>query len=68
LDRDGTLIEDRDYLRRPEDVVVFPGATVALRRLEESGFKLFIVTNQSGVGRGYFTLNDVEKVHEVPQG
>jgi D-glycero-D-manno-heptose 1,7-bisphosphate phosphatase len=64
LDRDGTLIEDKDYLCRPEEVVVFPGASAALRRLQDSGFQLFIVTNQSGVGRGYFTLNQVEKVHQ----
>src|SRR5437899_424430 len=64
LDRDGTLIEDRDYLRRPEEVVVYPGAPAALGRLKKGGFQLFIVTNQSGVGRGYFTLDDVEKVHQ----
>lgn len=64
LDRDGTLIEDKDYLHRPEEVVIFPGAPAALHRLQEAGFQLFIVTNQSGVGRGYFTLNDVEKVHQ----
>jgi len=64
LDRDGTLIEDRDYLSRPEEIVIYPGAPGALVRLQESGFRIFIITNQSGVGRGYFTLNDVEKVHE----
>ena len=63
LDRDGTLIEDKDYLSRPEDVVIYPGVPQALRRLAEAGFKLVIVTNQSGVGRGYFTLADVENVH-----
>jgi D-glycero-D-manno-heptose 1,7-bisphosphate phosphatase len=63
LDRDGTLIEDRDYLSRVEEVRVFPGVAVALLRLQEAGFKLAMVTNQSGVGRGYFTLKDVEKVH-----
>ncbi len=63
LDRDGTLIEERHYLHRPEDVAVFPGAGLALRRLQDSGFKLFIVSNQSGVGRGYFTLADVERVN-----
>lgn len=63
LDRDGTLIEEKEYLHRPEEVVLFPGAGEALRRLQDAGFKLFIVTNQSGVGRGYFTLADVEKVH-----
>jgi D-glycero-D-manno-heptose 1,7-bisphosphate phosphatase len=63
LDRDGTLIEERNYLGSPEQVVVFPGAGVALQRLRERGFKLFIVSNQSGVGRGYFTLADVDRVN-----
>ena len=64
FDRDGTLNEDRHYLHRSEDVVVFPGAGAALRRLQDAGFKLFIVSNQSGVGRGYFTLEDVERVNQ----
>lgn len=63
LDRDGTLIEERNYLCRPEDVTVFPGAGEALKRLKDAGFRLIIVSNQSGVGRGYFTLKDVEKVN-----
>jgi histidinol-phosphate phosphatase family protein len=64
LDRDGTLIEDRHYLHRPEEVQLFPGAVEALRRLRDAGFALFLVTNQSGVGRGYFPLEDVERVHQ----
>jgi D-glycero-D-manno-heptose 1,7-bisphosphate phosphatase len=64
LDRDGTIIEERNYLCRVEDVLIFPGAGAALGRLREAGFKLFIVSNQSGVGRGYFTLAEVEKVNE----
>jgi D-glycero-D-manno-heptose 1,7-bisphosphate phosphatase len=63
LDRDGTLIMEMEYLHRPEEVVIFPGAGKALKRLQDAGFKLFIITNQSGVGRGFFTLADVEKVH-----
>jgi len=63
LDRDGTIIEEKHYLHRPEDVVVFPGAAGALKRLQGAGFKLIIVSNQSGVGRGYFTLGDVERVN-----
>ena len=64
LDRDGTIIEEMEYLHRPEQVVMIPGASAALKRLQNAGFKLFLVTNQSGVGRGYFTLADVAKVHE----
>ena len=63
LDRDGTIIEERNYLRRVEEVVIFSGAAAALAQLQSAGFKLFIVSNQSGVGRGYFTLADVEQVH-----
>ncbi len=64
LDRDGTLIEERGYLHRPEDVVDLPGVAGALRKLLSAGFGLFMVTNQSGVGRGYFSLANVERVHQ----
>ena len=63
LDRDGTLIEEREYLKDPKQVSFFPGAIGSLKNLQLAGFKLFLVTNQSGVGRGFFTLADVEKVH-----
>jgi D-glycero-D-manno-heptose 1,7-bisphosphate phosphatase len=62
LDRDGVLIEERNYVHRVEDVVFVPDAAAALRRLRDAGFLLFIVTNQSGVGRGYYTLTDMETV------
>lgn len=64
LDRDGTIIREKDYLHRVEDVEWIAGAAAALRRLQEAGFLLFVVTNQSGVGRGYFSLADVSRVHE----
>jgi len=64
LDRDGTLIVEKNYLHRPEDVELFPGAGAALKRLADAGFKLVVVTNQSGIGRGYFTLADAERVNE----
>jgi D-glycero-D-manno-heptose 1,7-bisphosphate phosphatase len=64
LDRDGTLIEDKDYLHLPEEVAFFPGAIAALRQLQHAGFQLVMVTNQSGIGRGYFTLDDVHRVHD----
>lgn len=63
LDRDGTLIADRHYLHRPEDVEFLPGAIGALACLQAAGFKLVVVTNQSGVGRGYFSMDDVRAVH-----
>ncbi|MEI8288725.1 MAG: HAD family hydrolase [Verrucomicrobiota bacterium] len=64
LDRDGTLIVEKNYLHRPGEVEVFPGAGPALKRLASAGFKLVIVTNQSGIGRGYYTLADAERVND----
>ena len=64
LDRDGVLIEEKHYLHKPEDVALFPGAGLALRELQREGFLLIVVTNQAGVGRGYFALDDVHRVHE----
>ncbi len=53
----------KNYLHRPEDVEIFPGAGGALKKLVDARFKLFIVTNQSGIGRGYFTMADAENVN-----
>ena len=64
LDRDGTIIAEKNYLHRPAEVEIFPGAGAALKRLADAGFKLIIVTNQAGIGRGYFTLADAERVNE----
>src|ERR1043166_8189321 len=64
LDRDGTLIEERNYINHPNQVGILPAAATALEKLQAAGFKLFIVSNQSGVGRGYFSLADVEKVND----
>ena len=63
LDRDGTIIAEKEYLRDPAQVEVFGGAVVALRQLTDAGFQPFMVSNQSGVGRGYFTMSDVDKVN-----
>jgi D-glycero-D-manno-heptose 1,7-bisphosphate phosphatase len=63
LDRDGTLMEEKEYLHLPEQVAVFSGVGPALKSLKDAGFALFIVSNQSGVGRGYFTMADVERVN-----
>jgi D-glycero-D-manno-heptose 1,7-bisphosphate phosphatase len=63
LDRDGTLIVEKNYLCRPEDVEIFPATPGGLKRLSGADFKLFIVSNQSGIGRGYFTLADMDNVN-----
>jgi histidinol-phosphate phosphatase family protein len=63
LDRDGTIIAEREYLSDPAQVELLPNAARGLRRMRELGLGLIIVTNQSGVGRGYFTLQRVVEVH-----
>ncbi len=64
LDRDGTLIVEKNYLSDPEGVELLPGAVEGLRRLAEAGYRFVVITNQSGVGRGYFPLSAVEAVNE----
>ena len=63
LDRDGTLIVDKDYLADPAGVEVIPGVVEGLRRARELGYLLFLFTNQSGIGRGYHTLAATEAVN-----
>ncbi len=63
LDRDGTIMEDSNYVGDVGRVQVIPSAAVALRQLQQAGYKLFIITNQSGVGRGYFSREAVEAIH-----
>jgi len=58
LDRDGTLIEDRHYLRDPAQVVLLPGVAAAVRQLEVAGLPAVVVTNQSGIARGLLTEHD----------
>ncbi len=65
IDRDGTIIEDVNYLRRIGDIRLLPGVPEALGLLHDCGFELFVVTNQSGVGRGYFSEDFVKKTHIV---
>lgn len=63
LDRDGTLIKEAQYLSRPEQVELLPGASEGLRALRSAGCGLVVLTNQSGVARGYFTRDDITKIH-----
>jgi D-glycero-D-manno-heptose 1,7-bisphosphate phosphatase len=62
LDRDGTIIVDRNYLRRPEDVSLLPGAAAAIARANREGWRVVVVTNQSGIARGLLTETDYEAV------
>ncbi|MBU1230914.1 MAG: HAD family hydrolase [Proteobacteria bacterium] len=63
LDRDGTVIAERHYLSDPAGVELLPGAAAGLRRMRQLGLRLVLVSNQSGVGRGYFDQTAVERVH-----
>lgn len=63
LDRDGTLIEDRHYLSDPSQVQLYKGAAEAVRAMKKAGYAIVLVTNQSGIGRGYFTEDDYRAVH-----
>ena len=62
LDRDGTIIRDASYVRDPADVDLLPGAADAIRRLNDAGIPVIIITNQSGIARGYLTKVDYELV------
>jgi D-glycero-D-manno-heptose 1,7-bisphosphate phosphatase len=64
LDRDGTLMEDTGYVRRADDVHLYADAREALAELKAAGFKLVIVTNQSGIGRGIFSDAEYRAVHK----
>jgi D-glycero-D-manno-heptose 1,7-bisphosphate phosphatase len=63
LDRDGTINVDRHYLSKAEQFELIPGAERALRLLQDAGFRLIVVTNQSGIGRGYYTEDDLHSVN-----
>lgn len=58
LDRDGTINVDFGYVYKTEDLKFLPGVIEALQIFQELGYLLIIITNQSGIGRGYFTLED----------
>ena len=62
IDRDDTIMPDCGYCSDPKNVRIFPGVPEALRRLKTNGFKLIIITNQSGIGRGLFTIEQYRAV------
>lgn len=67
LDRDGLLNEDDGYTHRPEQLRWLPGAREAIRHLNDKGWYVFVVTNQAGVARGYYTETDVDLFHQHMQ-
>ena len=62
LDRDGTIVEDPGFLHEPEKVKLLPGAAEAIRRLNTVDYRVVVVTNQSGIARGRYTVDDYEAV------
>ena len=67
LDRDGTLTRDNGYTHRVEDLVFLPGAVAAIRRMNDLGRLVIVVTNQAGIARGYFTQSDTDRFHTAMQ-
>jgi D-glycero-D-manno-heptose 1,7-bisphosphate phosphatase len=63
LDRDGTINEEVQYLGRVEDFHLLPGAAEGIRLLNERGWVAVVITNQAGIGRGYYTVADMQAIH-----
>jgi D,D-heptose 1,7-bisphosphate phosphatase len=63
FDRDGTINVDKGYVFRPDDLAFMPGAVAAVKRVNDSGRYAFLVTNQSGIARGYYTEADMHAFH-----
>ncbi len=64
LDRDGTIMVDRGFPKDPAEVELIPGAARAIRRMRGLGLRVAIISNQSGIGRGYMTRDDVDRVND----
>jgi D-glycero-D-manno-heptose 1,7-bisphosphate phosphatase len=62
LDRDGTVMEDAHYIRSPDQVRLLPGAAAAVKKINDARIPVIVVTNQSGIARGIFTVQDYEAV------
>ncbi|PLX99398.1 MAG: D-glycero-beta-D-manno-heptose-1,7-bisphosphate 7-phosphatase [Desulfuromonas sp.] len=64
LDRDGTINVEKHYLYKIEDFEFIAGAPESIRRLKDAGFLVIVITNQSGIGRGYYSLEAVTRLHQ----
>ncbi|QYZ66075.1 MAG: hypothetical protein OI74_12270 [Gammaproteobacteria bacterium (ex Lamellibrachia satsuma)] len=68
LDRDGVINEDSDdFIKSPDEWIPLPGSLEAIARLNHAGFRVFVATNQSGVSRGYFSIDTLNKMHNKMQ-
>lgn len=63
LDRDGTIIVEKGFPKDPAEVELIPGAAAAIRTLRDLGLRVAVISNQSGIGRGFLTREDVERVN-----
>jgi D-glycero-D-manno-heptose 1,7-bisphosphate phosphatase len=68
IDRDGTIIINRRYISDPDQVELLPGAAEGIRLFSEAGYLIIVVTNQSGVARGWMTMDDVRAVNKRAHG
>jgi D-glycero-D-manno-heptose 1,7-bisphosphate phosphatase len=67
LDRDGTIIEDTGYVSTPQDVRFLPGSIAAIKELNQAGYKVIVITNQSGVARGFFSESMLQTIDKSIQ-
>jgi D-glycero-D-manno-heptose 1,7-bisphosphate phosphatase len=67
LDRDGVINRDTNYAHKSADIIWIDGIFAALKRARDAGYWVFVVTNQAGVGRGYYTEDDVKALHDWMQ-
>lgn len=65
LDRDGTINIDVHYLSDPDKFEMYPGVGEGVKKLKKNGFKIIVITNQSGIARGYFTEQQLLKIHDI---
>lgn len=64
IDRDGTITKDVPFCSRPEDLELVDGAAQSIKKLNDAGFLVIMITDQSGIGRGYFTEDTLNKIHK----
>lgn len=64
IDRDGTINVNLGYLDNPDNFQIYPGVAEGIKLLQDNGFKIIVITNQSGISRGFFTKEILEKIHK----